>query len=154
MLHYSNPYFQETADADFPRSLLHRRRYLLAEMLIFDPNPLERQAKNFKRFHSHGVKLKNDAEIILQSRFPSTDTYIFTTIEERLNPQYEMRAEPPAERVTGYSGYKRIRVTIQVFSQPSNNTNNFGININLSFIINEFLRYMRWGFWRSSMEDC
>ena len=85
-------------------------------MLIFDPNPLERQAKHFKRFHSHGVKLKNDAEIILQSRFPSTDTYIFTTIEERLNPQYEMRAEPPAERVTGYSGYKRIRVTIQVFS--------------------------------------
>ena len=84
-------------------------------MLIFDPNPLERQAKHFKRFHSPGVKLKNDAEIILQSRFPSTETYIFTTIEERLNPQYERRAEPPVERVTGYSGYERSTVYIQVF---------------------------------------
>ena len=83
-------------------------------MLIFDPNPLERQAKHFKRFHSPGVKLKNDAEIILQSRFPSTETYIFKTIEEKLNPQYERRSEPPVERMTGYSGYQRIAVTTQL----------------------------------------
>ena len=81
------------------------RRYLPAEMLTFDPNPSERQAKHFKRFPSHSVKLKHNAEIVLQYSFPSTDTYIFTTIEDSLNPQYERRAEPPVERVTGYSGY-------------------------------------------------
>ena len=81
-------------------------------MLTFDPNPLERQAKHFKRFPSHSVKLRNDAEIILQYSFPSTDTYIFTTTEDSLNSQYERRAEPPVERVTGYSGYWRITVAI------------------------------------------
>ena len=81
------------------------RRYLPAEMLTFDPNPSERQAKHFKRFPSHSVKLRNDAEIILQYSFPSTNTYIFTKTEDSLNPQYERRAEPPVERVTGYTGY-------------------------------------------------
>ena len=86
------------------------RRYLVAKMLKFDPNPSERQAKYFKRLPGLRVKLYNNAEMILQSSFQSTETYIFTTTEDRLNPQYERRPEPPVERVTGYSGFQLIVV--------------------------------------------
>ena len=84
------------------------------KMDVYDPNFIERTVTLRSSSCPIDSILKNNAQICLQYKFPSTKTYIFTTkifnsrIDFDLNSNYDSKTEPEVERRYGYAGNYRV----------------------------------------------